>query len=308
MGHSPTHPAPIPSAPTHADTGERADLATLGDPGSHNILGPGLESVPTLPTTSPASESLPLGVQRDAASHAATKQPSDLASAPGINAGEFTRVAGALVLVLMLIAILAAAYRRLGGRSAPLAAAMRAGGPSPAGILEILGRYPLGRGVTLILLRLDRRVLLVSQSAAGRLGRNASLSTLCELTDTDDVASVLRIAALADVRSPAGRFRAAINRFAAQHGDASLDTPDDAPSLPDDLTHDAVQQPDPADDAARHLSTDPVPASEFDADPWAVRQDLQPSNADPREPRHSTDPSARLRQRLERWRAKGGAS
>lgn len=61
-------------------------------------------------------------------------------------------------------------------------------GRAPSGVLEVLGRYPAGRGTLLILLRLDRRVLLVAQSG-GRTG--TGMTTLCEIDDPASVASLL---------------------------------------------------------------------------------------------------------------------
>lgn len=48
----------------------------------------------------------------------------------------------------------------------------------------MLGRYPVARGQTLALLRVDRRVLLLCQSSGG-------FSTLAEFTDPEEVASLL---------------------------------------------------------------------------------------------------------------------
>jgi hypothetical protein len=58
-------------------------------------------------------------------------------------------------------------------------------------VLEILGRYPVGRGTTLILLKMDRRILLLSQCGGGKLGRGAGMTTLSEVSDPEDVASIL---------------------------------------------------------------------------------------------------------------------
>lgn len=87
------------------------------------------------------------------------------------------RTIGALALVLVLIAALRSAVLRFGG---PLAKAR-----APSGIVEVLGRFPLSRGQTLLLLKVDRRILLLSQSGG-------SLSTLSEITDAEQVASLLQ--------------------------------------------------------------------------------------------------------------------
>jgi flagellar biogenesis protein FliO len=84
---------------------------------------------------------------------------------------------GALGVVIGLVILLKAFLRRLGG---PLTR-----GASPPGVLETLGRYPFGRHNSLVLLRLDQRILLVSQTAQGS-------STLAEVTCAEEVASILR--------------------------------------------------------------------------------------------------------------------
>jgi flagellar biogenesis protein FliO len=71
-----------------------------------------------------------------------------------------------------------------------LLGALGAGGRAPAGVIEVLARYPVGRGATLVLLKLDRRVLLTCQTH-GRGGPQGAMATLCEITDPDEVASIL---------------------------------------------------------------------------------------------------------------------
>jgi hypothetical protein len=123
----------------------------------------------------------------------------------------------ALALVLGLAISCAGAYRWIASRSGGLAA--RAGAPgAPAGILDLLGRYPMGRGQSLLLLRVDRRILLVSQSAGARVGAAPALATLCEITDPDEVASIT-----AKASSSQGGFGSVIARF---------QRPDDRPAAP----------------------------------------------------------------------------
>jgi flagellar biogenesis protein FliO len=80
-----------------------------------------------------------------------------------------------------------------------LASQLGAGGRSPQGVMEVLGRYPVSRGHTLVLLKMDRRVLLLGQSPAG-------FTTLSELTDAEDVASILTKTADAEGRTMSRRF------------------------------------------------------------------------------------------------------
>ncbi len=144
-------------------------------------------------------------------------------AAPVLRAGEgWWRTAGALALTIVLIFAIAALVRRWAGRSGGLLHAVGAGGRSPSGLLYVLGRYPVGRGQTLVLLKLDRRVLLVCQSAGAR---GSGMRTLCELTDPDEVASIVMHAAEAEGRSLHSRFREAVSGFEASHTDAEVVLP-----------------------------------------------------------------------------------
>ena len=122
----------------------------------------------------------------------------------------------ALLAVLAVLGVLVVGLRSV--------AAKRGGGlngraPSPAGVLEILGRYPVGRGVSLILLRLDRRVLLISQSSGGRFS-GGTMTTLAELAEPEDVASILTKVRDADGDSLAERFRTMLSTFDTSHENA----------------------------------------------------------------------------------------
>jgi hypothetical protein len=116
-----------------------------------------------------------------------------------------------------------ALVKRLSRGQGGLWATLGAGGRAPAGIMEILGRYPVGRGATLVLLKLDRRILLLSQSAGGRFGAGAGFQTLCDITDAEEVASILVKAREADGDSMSERFRSILGRF-----DRSMDAADEA--------------------------------------------------------------------------------
>ncbi len=95
--------------------------------------------------------------------------------------------------ILLLIFGLAQLYKRLAKSQGGLAGAMGAGGSAPSGLVEILGRYPVSSKMTLVVMRFDRRVLLLSHAGGGR-GKNSqmgAMTTLCELDRPEDVASVL---------------------------------------------------------------------------------------------------------------------
>lgn len=96
---------------------------------------------------------------------------------------------------------------------------------APSGILEVLGRYPLASGPTLLLLRVDRRVLLLSQARASRLS-GATLTALAEFDGVDDVASILAQARDAQDESISARFSSLLGGFAAEHRAVSVEAPD----------------------------------------------------------------------------------
>lgn len=121
-----------------------------------------------------------------------------------------TRTVLALSAVLALIVLAAGVFKKLAARTGGLAAAMGAAGKAPSGILSILGRYPLDRTTTLVLLKVDRRVLLLAQTRGGaRLGAG-SLTTLCEISGADEVASIMAKSSAADGGSPAAKFQRAL--------------------------------------------------------------------------------------------------
>lgn len=169
----------------------KADEGKIGQPGTDASAGG--------PAGKPATSSLSLGRRGDDRERSAAPGEGG-ASGGGVMQSPAAKTAGALTLVLSLIfgmrSLLRAAARRGGGG---LAGALGAGGRAPSGVLSVLGRYPVGRGATLVLLQLDRRVLLLSQTSAG-------FQPLCELTDPEDVASVVRKTADEEGASMSKRF------------------------------------------------------------------------------------------------------
>lgn len=104
--------------------------------------------------------------------------------------GSVTTIAS-LMAVVGLIIVCGAVYKWMATKAGGLAGQVGAGGKSPAGILSVLGRYPLGRGQTLLLLQVDRRILLLCQSASGKFGRTLTTTTLSEIAHPDEVASII---------------------------------------------------------------------------------------------------------------------
>ncbi len=125
----------------------------------------------------PASELLPLG-------SSGRSTPASPTKGAGIPMPWWVQTVGALVLVIGLALLLKAGVQKLAGASGTLANQLGAGGKSPSGVVYVLGRYPVSRGHTLVLLQVDQRVILLGQSSAG-------FRSLCEFTEADEVASIL---------------------------------------------------------------------------------------------------------------------
>jgi flagellar biosynthetic protein FliP len=134
-----------------------------------------------------AREATPLGKP-------ATAQPLPSADTtkPVIEPASMWRTAAALGAVLALILVLAWIAKKLAAKgSLPGALGSIGKAPAPSGVLEVLARYPVCAGTSLLLLKLDRRVLLISQSANKGLRSGATLNVLTELSEPEDVASIL---------------------------------------------------------------------------------------------------------------------
>lgn len=135
------------------------------------------------------------------------KKPAVVGS-PGL-----AQVAGALGFVLAVIILVFKAIRRGARARGGLMAAAGPGGRAPSGVLSVLGRYPLARGQTLLLLKLERRVLLVAQTAGSRTG-----PALATLTEVDDPEAVAAIAARCEEQGEgAARFSVSLEQFEAEH-------------------------------------------------------------------------------------------
>lgn len=197
----------------------------------------------------PRVESMPLGQPK-------VVQPDGRAPAPAPGndtLSMLTGTIGPLALVLALIGVLAVLMRAwtkarggLAGGGLGLWTRSLASGRAPSGVLSVLGRFPMGSGLSLVLLKLDRRVLLVTQTKAGRFG-GASMSTLAEITDPDEVASLIAKCSAGEAAGEA--FRAALR---AQQSESDIH--------PADLF--AARQPlaerEPVQETVREM--DPAPA------------------------------------------------
>jgi len=146
------------------------------------------------------------------------------------------RTAGALGAVLAVMVGLAMALRRvssMGAGGAGVLGSLGAGGRAPSGVLLVLGRYPTGRGQQLVLIKLDRRILLLSQQTGfSRKGGGPAWSTLCEITDPEEVASLLIRTQDERQASIAAGFEQALTRH-QETFDRGYDEPGDEPATLD---------------------------------------------------------------------------
>ena len=200
---------------------EPATVESEAPVGSNSAVGGESIDEDLQATSTPAIESTPLG--KPGKRPAVSRFGADTAIAgdgttPSLRAGDgWWRTAGALAISLAVIFAVAAGVRKWANRSGGLLHAMGAGGRAPSGLLYVLGRYPVGRGQTLVLLKLDRRVLLVCQNSGAKGG---GMRTLCELNDPEEVASVIMQAGEAEGRTLSDRFREMVSSFDSSHTDA----------------------------------------------------------------------------------------
>ncbi len=136
------------------------------------------------------SESLPIGLPAKRSVLIGDEAASDELLFDG---GGYVQTIIALLGVILLILGLGQVYKRLARTQGGLVGQLGAGGTAPSGILEVIGRYPISKGMTLVVLKFDRRVLLLSHasSSKGKWGQGASMQVLCELSDAEDIASIL---------------------------------------------------------------------------------------------------------------------
>ncbi len=134
-----------------------------------------------------------------------SREPNDAGKSSSLSG--YGQPAVAVAAVSGLIVALGFAVRLVMRNKGGLLASLGAGGRAPSGLIEILARYPVGRQSTLIVLKIDRRVLLINQSGAQR----SAMTVLTEFTDPAEVASILlRTRDEAETRS-AARFQSVLS-------------------------------------------------------------------------------------------------
>lgn len=185
------------------------DAPASGAPESEPPVAPDVIAVEL-----PAREHLPLG-GADAAGKLADKESGSAtagSNATGLGVWQTIMCTGGVVALI------------LGGRwfivrtvrsplgSSSVRSQLGVGGRAPSGLLFVLGRYPVSRGASLVLIQLDRRVLLLSQSGAG-------FQTLAELRDPEEVASIISKARDEEGESISARFSSLMRSFDKRHAD-----------------------------------------------------------------------------------------
>lgn len=227
----------------------------------------------------PETERLPLGPAPDRPVGRSGRDAGDAGPGAIERAGErgpvgllvehpITRTAGALAVVMLLIVMMKIGLTRASRSGGSLRAQLGAGGRAPSGVLQVLGRYPVARGQTLVLLKLDARVLLVAQTTAG-------FQTLAEVSEASEVASILAKASDDEGRSMSARFGQLLRSFEKDPETAATE----------DLRV-----------AARSAAPGDEPAARFAAE--RDRRWAPPGGAAGAEDDGPIDPAERLRRRL----------
>ncbi len=171
-----------------------------------------VERAPRASTPIDTNASRPLGAPRERTQPLASS--ADTTERSAIPSG-MTRTILSLAGVLFVIFALAHLAKRVAKSSGSLTAKLGAGGEAPSGLVEILGRYPIAPKLTLVVMRFDRRILLLEHAhgSRGRRSSSGSMRTLTELTDPEDVASVVRKVQSASPSSHARQFERTLRQL-----------------------------------------------------------------------------------------------
>ncbi len=215
-----------PNAAAHEVAGPPAPPAVAPDapqePAKPAVARP--DSVKT--EAAPASESKPLIGAGVGAGGVRSPLQAPIVE-PESSLRTFASMAAPLAIVIGVILVSALLLRKVLSVSPGLSAALGAGGPSPSGLLEVIGRYPVARGQSLVLLKLDQRVLLLSHAHGGWRKASAAggFTTLCEINTPSEVASILLKARDNESESIDRRFRGLMDRFSTESRTLDDDEP-----------------------------------------------------------------------------------
>lgn len=162
---------------------------------------PSAAKMPEQPVATPAqpvaiapTNSTPLNMPADAA---ATRVALPQESRP-LGVGEPADMGGdiaqtLIVLTLIVVGIIVGGrmMKRYARGTTGLTTMLGPGGRAPSGVLSVLGRFPVGPGHQIVLLRVERRILVLSQTMGRFRSGGGSFTTLSEITDPEEVASLL---------------------------------------------------------------------------------------------------------------------
>lgn len=211
-----------PAGPSSSPSADPSDSESVRNAMDELLLARAKESISPTGDAQPANllNSVARDIQAGSAllpigqpSQRSTLLGADDAEKESVFSGQgYLQTIVSLLGVILLILGLGQIYKRLARSQGGLAGKLGAGGSAPAGIIEVIGRYPISKGMTLVVLRFDRRVLLLSHATSrkGKWGQSASMQMLCELGDPEDVASILLKARNADGDSIAQSFEQAL--------------------------------------------------------------------------------------------------
>jgi flagellar biogenesis protein FliO len=210
----PARPAVLPNQPVSVEPVAHAPAVDIGAREAEVPPASVTESEPaqvSVQVTVPAQEALPLGGAAAGGAEGAAAAEHRAAGWWG-SSGVVQAVAstGAVVVLIFGARWLLVRGARSAVGSASVRSQLGAGGRAPSGLLFVLGRYPVSRGSSLVLIQLDRRVLLLSQSGAG-------FQTLAEVTDAEEVASIIGKARDEEGESLSARFSTLLRTFDKRH-------------------------------------------------------------------------------------------
>jgi hypothetical protein len=180
--------APLASPVSESGAPPDADAATgkpdqLKKPASPaNRASGAIESTPLGLGSAPKLATAPAGANTDKKN----------AASSGIESLGISRTVIALAGVVGLAFVISAAVKAAARKRGGVALAMGPAGRAPSGVVMVLARYPVQRGQILVLLKVGPRVLLTCQSKPSRFTA-ASMTTLAEFTDPDQVAELTRL-------------------------------------------------------------------------------------------------------------------
>ncbi len=227
-------PQPISNSPLDLAPSTTTEPRTTPDPLS--ALAESSPSSPAAPIISPR-EKRPLGSgapRSTPPTHDPAIARTPAGAPPAIGNREISGSGGggwlvqtgaALALVIALIFTIKWAAQRLARHAGGLAWQLGPAGRAPSGLLEVLGRFPVSRGHSLILLKLDRRILLLGQSASG-------FTTLSQVTDPEEVASLIIKSRDDEGASMAARFNEILHDMERDPAITGDDAPDISPGDP----------------------------------------------------------------------------